>query len=187
MALLVIVATKFTHGAWLVVVLIPVGVLAFRKVHRHYDEIGEAMQLRQFEVPERVTQQVVVLVSSIDRGILNALIYARSLSPEAEAVHVNLDPKAAETLKARWSLWAGEFPLTILESPYRSLIQPLREYIDGLQQKTGADYITLVIPEFVPSRWWHHLLHNQSALLIKAAFLFRRGTLVLNVPYHQER
>ncbi len=186
-ALAVIVTTKFWGGAWIVVFLIPLGVAAFRQVHRHYREIGEALQLRQFEVPDRVTQRVVVLVGAIDRGTVNALIYARSLNSEPEAVHVSVDPRATEALKARWGLWAGEFPLTILESPYRSLIQPLREYIDELQRKTGADYITLVIPEFVPGRWWQHLLHNQSALLIKAAFLFRKGTVVLNVPYHLER
>ncbi len=186
-ALGVIVVTKFSHGAWIVVILIPTGVLAFRKVHRHYEETTGAMQLRQFEVPERVTQRVVVLVGGIDRGTLNALIYARSFGAEVEAVHVSVDGKAAEALKARWALWAGELPLTVLESPYRSLIQPLREYLDDLQKKAGADYVTLVIPELVPSRWWHHLLHNQSAFLIKAAFLFRKGTIVLNVPYHLDQ
>ncbi len=185
--LVVIAATKFTQGAWIVVVLIPLCVLWFRRVHRHYEEIGEAMQLRQFELPERVTQKVIVLVGGVDRGVVNALTYARSLSQEAEAVHVSVDPKATEILMARWPLWAGDYHLTILESPYRSLIQPLREYIDDVQRKSGVDYITLVIPEFVPGHWWHHLLHNQSALLIKAAFLFRRGTVVLNVPYHLER
>ncbi len=185
--LVVIAATKFTQGAWIVVVLIPLTVYWFRRVHRHYNDIGQAMQLRQFDVPEHVTQRVMVLVGGIDRGVVNALTYARSLSPEAEAVHVNVDAQAAEALRARWALWAGEFPLTILDSPYRSLVQPLREYVDEVQKKTGADYVTLVIPEFVASRWWHHLLHNQSALLIKWAFLFRKGTVVLNVPYHLER
>jgi hypothetical protein len=156
-------------------------------VHRHYEQIAGATQLRQFAVPERVTQRVVVLVGGVDRGTVNALAYARSFGAEVEAVHVSVDTKAAEALKARWALWAGDFPLTVLESPFRSLIQPLREYIEDLQQKTGADYITLVIPELVPGHWWHHLLHNQSALLIKAAFLFRKGTVVLNVPYHLER
>ena len=186
-ALVVIAATKFTHGAWIVVLLIPLCVVGFRSVHRHYEEIGEELLLRQFEVPDRVTQKVVVLVGGIDRGILNALIYARSLSPDAEAVHVSVDPGATERLKARWPLWAGDFPLTILESPYRSFIQPLRKYIDDLQEKTGVDYITLVIPEFVPGRWWHNLLHNQTALLIKAAFLFRKGTAVWNVPFYLGR
>jgi amino acid transporter len=186
-ALVVIAATKFIQGAWIVVLLIPTGVLIFRQVHRHYEQIAGATQLRQFAVPERVTQRVVVLVGGVDRGTVNALAYARSFGAEVEAVHVSVDTKAAEALKARWALWAGDFPLTVLESPFRSLIQPLREYIEDLQQKTGADYITLVIPELVPGHWWHHLLHNQSALLIKAAFLFRKGTVVLNVPYHLER
>ena len=183
-ALGVIVATKFWHGAWIVVVLIPLGIVAFRKVHRHYDQIGESLQLRHYEVPERVTHCAVVLVSTFHRGVLNALTYARSLCPEAQAVHVSVDPRATAALKARWALWAGDFPLTVLESPHRSLIEPLREYIDDLQKKTGADYVTIVIPEFIPSQWWHHLLHNQSALLVKAAFLFREGTVVWSVPYH---
>jgi hypothetical protein len=138
-------------------------------------------------LPERITQRVVVVVGGIDRGVMNAIIYARSLCPDAEAVDVSVDPGATEKLRTRWPLWAADFPLTILESPYRSIIRPLREYIDDLQRRTGVDYITLVIPAFVPGHWWHHLLHNQTALLVKGAFLFRRGTAVWNVPFYLGR
>ncbi len=183
-ALVVIAATKFTQGAWIVVALIPLFAIFFRRVRRHYEELAETLQLRHFAMPDRVTQHVVVPVSNIDPVTYQALMYARSIDAQAEAVHVSVDPRATEKLRTRWALWAGEFPLTILESPYRSLIQPLREYLDNLQRKTGVDFINVVIPEFVPAHWWHHVLHNQTALLIKGALLFRKGTLVQSVPYH---
>ena len=137
-------------------------------------------------MPERVTQHVVVPVADIDRVTFHALAYARSVDPAAEAVHVNVDPQATAALQARWPLWAGDFPLTILESPYRSLLQPLRRYLDEVQARTGVDYINVVIPEFVPNRWWHHILHDQTALLLRWVLLFRKGTLVQSVPYQLE-
>jgi amino acid permease-like protein len=185
-ALVVIAATKFTQGAWIVVVLIPLLVIRFRGVHRHYQETAEALELHEFAMPERVTQHVVVPVADIDRVTFHALAYARSVDPAAEAVHVNVDPQATAALQARWPLWAGDFPLTILESPYRSLLEPLRRYLDEVQAKTGVDYINVVIPEFVPNRWWHHILHDQTALLLRWVLLFRKGTLVQSVPYHLE-
>ena len=116
-ALVVIAATKFTQGAWIVVVLIPLLVIRFRGVHRHYQETAEALELHQFAMPERVTQHVVVPVADIDRVTFNALAYARSVDPAAEAVHVNVDPQATAALQARWPLWAGGLPADHLGVP----------------------------------------------------------------------
>jgi amino acid transporter len=187
--LLVLATTKFLHGAWIVVTLIPLLVSMFWAIHRHYITQREALSLKHYQMPEAITHRVVIPVAEMNRGVVNAIHYARSIAKDGqvEGVTVATDEKAVEELKVRWDLWAGGVPLVVLPSPERSLIRPIVHYVDELQQKTGVDFVTVVIPEFVPGRWWHHMLHNQSALLIKAAFLFRRGTIVCNVPYHLDR
>src|SRR3972149_1627649 len=132
------------------------------------------------------TGVVLLLVSDAPSGILNALNYARALSPEVEAVYVSLDEEATKQMRLRWGLWSGGVPLVILDSPYRSVVQPLIEYVNKIQAERQVDFVTIVLPEFVPARWWHHLLHNQTALRIRAHFLFRKGTVIINVRFHLE-
>jgi hypothetical protein len=103
-----------------------------------------------------------------------------------EAVYVSLDEEATKQMRLRWGLWSGGVPLVILDSPYRSVVQPLIEYVNKIQDERQVDFVTLVLPEFVPARWWHHLLHNQTALRIRAHFLFRKGTVIINVRFHLE-
>jgi len=126
-----------------------------------------------------------VPVSSIHRGVVAALQYAKSLSPLVEAVYVDLHVEATEALRQRWGQWAGETELVILDSPYRSVLRPLLEYIDSVERRHPDALITVVLPEVVPARWWHNLLHNQTAWLIKGALLFRKGVIVItDVPLH---
>jgi hypothetical protein len=116
--------------------------------------------------------------------VLQALEYARSLSPDVRAVYVDVDPAITANVRKEWDHWGQGVPLVVLESPYRSLMEPLLEYIDGVDAEHPEDYVTILLPEFVPARWWHHILHNQRALLIKAALLFRRNIVVTSVPFH---
>ena len=97
---------------------------------------------------------------------------------------LDVDPVATEQLKSEWSKWGDGVPLVVLQSPYRSLMEPLLDYIEQVDRESPDDYVTVVLPEFVPARWWHHLFHNQRALLIKGALLFRRNTVVTSVPFH---
>ena len=106
------------------------------------------------------------------------------MSPSAQAVYIEVDAESRRRLEQRWAKWASSMPLVVLRSPYRSVIGPLLEYVDRLQQEAPDTLITIVLPEFVPVRWWQQLLHNQTALLIKGAMLFRRGVIVIDVPYH---
>jgi len=188
LVLLVLATTKFLHGAWIVVALIPLLVSMFWAINRHYMMQREALTLKHYQMPETISHWVVIPVGEIHRGVLDAVHYARSIAPDGnvEGITVATDEAAAEELKVRWDLWAGGVPLVVLPSPDRSLIRPLVAYVEDIQRKSRVDFVTVVIPEFVPKRWWQHLLHNQSALLIKAAFLFRKGTIVCNVPYHLE-
>jgi hypothetical protein len=123
------------------------------------------------------------MVGDLHRGVVEALQYARTLSPDAKAVYVELDPDKTRRLEEKWGKHGLGVPLVVLTSPYRSLLGPLLEYIDHLQARDGRHIVTIVIPEFLPARWWQQLLHNQTALLIKGALLFRKNVVVTNVPY----
>jgi len=180
----VIAISKFTHGAWMVIVLIPLIVLGLQRIHRHYAEVAQQLSLAGARRPRIGKNPVVVLVAGIHRGVVEALEYARSISPNVTALTVDLDPTQTTKLRLKWAEWAPDVPLVVLESPYRSIIRPLLDYIDRMERQGEGRYLTVVIPEFVPSHWWQHFLHNQTALLIKAALLFRAGKVSVSVPYH---
>jgi len=183
--LITIAMTKFTHGAWIVVLLIPTLVAAFLTMHRHYEEVATQLSLESMEPPPPLQNTVLVLVGDLHRGVLKALQYAQSLSGNAKAVFVESDPERTHRLEQRWAKWGMGLPLIVLTSPYRSLLGPLLQYVDHILEQGGDNHIvTIVLPEFIPARWWQHLLHNQTALLIKGAMLFRKNVIVTDVPYH---
>jgi hypothetical protein len=183
---LIIATTKFTHGAWLVILLIPLLVLLLMTIRRHYDDVAGQLSLEGLEPQELPPgrHHVLVLVGDVHRGVLGAIRYARAMSPNARAIYIEVDAESRRRLEQRWAKWASSMPLVALRSPYSSVIGPLLEYVDRLQQEAPDTLITIVLPEFVPVRWWQQLLHNQTALLIKGAMLFRRGVIVIDVPYH---
>jgi amino acid transporter len=180
----VIAATKFTHGAWIVVLLVPLLVLMFRAVHRHYEAVAEELSLVHLADEPPPANTVLVLVGDLHMGVVKALRYAQSLSPSPKAVFVEVDPAVTARLEERWSKGGCGVPLVVLASPYRSVLRPLIDYITRIGEHDPHSMVTIVIPEFVPRRWWQHLLHNQTALLVKGALLFRRGVVVVDVPFH---
>jgi amino acid transporter len=180
--------TKFTHGAWIVVVLLPCMIALFVTVRRHYDEVAGQLSVEGVAPgPPPTGHAVLVLVGDVHRGMLPAIEYAQALSPAARGIYVEVDPEQTRRFEERWAKFAEGMPLVVLRSPYRSVTGPLQEYLDVVQRQAPNEVITIVLPEFVPARWWQHLLHNQTALLIKGALLFRKGVVVTNVPYHLER
>ncbi|MEO8648513.1 MAG: APC family permease [Acidobacteriota bacterium] len=184
--LTVFVITKFMHGAWLVVVMIPLLVLLFHAIHRHYVSVARELSIDMLDgLNEPVQNTVIVPISGIHRGVINAVIYARSISDGCvTAIYVDTDEEATGKLKERWDKLNTGVTLTILPSPYRELTRPILRYVRRIEKKKDGTMITVVIPEFVPARWWQHLLHNQSSLLLKGALLFQEGVVVANVPYH---
>jgi len=187
--LVVLGVTKFSHGAWVVMALIPVLVLLFRAIHTHYKRVAAQLSLSGAPRPMPLRRHTaIVLVSGIHRGVLPALQYAHSIAPDnATAVYVNLDAEQTAKLRERWCDWGCDVPLVVLDSPYRSLLTPLLRYIDEVDTRYNDDVVTVVLPEFVPAHWWEHLLHNQTGLLIKTALMFQRGKVVTSVPYRLER
>jgi amino acid transporter len=184
--LLVFIVSKFTHGAWLVVIAIPILVLMFLAIHRHYLAVARELSMDSLQEDlEPVKHTVIVPISAVHRGVLRALQYARSIAGDnVTAVYVDFDEDATEKVRERWDKLNFGIPLVVLPSPYRELTRPLLRYINRVERRRDDDIVTIVIPEFVPKKWWQHLLHNQSSLLLKGALLFKEGVIVTNVPYH---
>ena len=187
--LTVFVLTKFMHGAWLVVVMIPALVTLFLAIHKHY--VSVATQLSMEAIGDRIEpiiHTVIVPISGIHRGVMGALRYAKSIAPNnVTAVYVDFDEDATAKLKERWERLNLGIKLVVLPSPYRELTRPLLRFIYKVERQRDDDVVTVVLPEFVPRKWWQHLLHNQSSLLLKGALLFKEGIIVTNVPYHLQK
>ena len=186
---MVIAVTKFTHGAWIVVLVIPILVWSFLAMRRHYEEVALGLSLQGFDSPPEFQHTVLVLIGDVHRGVVRAIQYARTLAPTAavRAVYVETDPAQTSRLEDKWARWGLGVPLVVLTSPYRSLLRPLLDYIDHIQSRGDDQMVTVVLPEFLPRRWWQHILHNQTALLVKGALLFRRNLVVADVPYLLKR
>jgi hypothetical protein len=187
LVLVVVAATKFADGAWIVVVLITGLVMTFLAIKSHFDDVARQLSLDGFDPPRAKEHTVLVLVGDLHRGVVEAIQYAQALSPSAKAVYVEIDPERTRRLEERWGKYGMGAPLIVLTSPYRSLLGPLLEYIDHLQEQREKHVVTIIIPEFIPARWWQNLLHNQTALLVKGALLFRKNVVVADVPYHLKR
>jgi hypothetical protein len=187
---LVIAITKFSEGAWLVILLIPLLIAMFWGIHRHYLALERARRAETPLLPEEVIVRAVVPIADTGIQARQALAFARAVAADDQhvvAVHVTDDVSSADRLRREWEEWEPGIELIIVESPFRSLAGPLLAYIDALKETHPGDTITVVLPEFVPSHWWEHLLHNQTALRLKAALLFHPGIVVTNVPYHMAR
>lgn len=187
---LVFTVTKFTHGAWIITIVIPVFIKMFQTINKHYLNVGRQLSLTGHSPSEFPTQPlkhtVVIPISGIHRGIVEAMQYAQSISADVRAVYVEIDSPSTERLQEEWQHWGRGTPLVILKSPYRSVIAPLFRYIDEVRELEHEDMITVLVPEFVTSKWWTGILHNQTAVFIRAALMFKRGVVVTSVRYHLE-
>jgi amino acid transporter len=197
--LVVIVASKLVHGAWVVILLVPICVWFFYAIGRHYAAVAEQLSLEGMEPEEwgdlasSRRHKVVVPVSGIHRGTLPAMRFARSLSKDVTAVMVDVEPEVTAGVREKWATWGLDIPLLVLESPYRSTIGPLLDYLAELdRQESDRGLAVVVLPEFVTATRWHGLLHNQTAQLIKSALVYQRGhtakdRVIIDVPYHLHR
>jgi hypothetical protein len=185
--LVIVAITKAAEGAWIIILMIPALVAVFTITRRHYDSVALELSLRDW-APEPVGGHVILVpISGMQRAVVKALRYASSLGADVRAVYVALDPAHTQALRGQWDRWGQGVALAVLESPYRSLLDPLLEYIDQIQREDPSAYVTVILPEFVPRRLWQHLLHNQHALLIKGALLFKPNVVVTSVPFHLGR
>ncbi|MBN2147044.1 MAG: amino acid permease, partial [Anaerolineales bacterium] len=177
--------TKFSDGAWVVLILIPLIVVMLFSIHRHYRRLANKLSLENYGAPPRIARhRVILLVSGVHRGSLIALRYALNLSDDVTAVHVSTDPDEAARLENKWSTWGEGVRLVILESPYRLLVEPLLEYIEEVaSQRQPNEIITIVVPQFVARHWSNNILHTQAAFWLRLALLFKPGIVITDVPY----
>lgn len=196
-ALLVIGASKFAHGAWIVILLIPLLVLMFRSIHKHYDDVGRQLRI-EGEIPQvgcTYHTHLAMPVAGIHRGVLEAINFACSIAKDVTAIYVELEPGTGEAMRERWQAAGLDkvANLVTVPSPYRSLIGPFLDEIDRLDAERDDDRaVSVLIPEFIPAKWWHFLLHNQTALPLKWALLYRRhrhdkARVVIDMPFYLDR
>jgi amino acid transporter len=186
----VIAVTKFTQGAWMILIVIPIVVLVLYAIHRHYLRVTEELVLdpKRVALPRTTSKPIVIVpIPGLHLGVLPALDFASAVSDSVTAVHITDDLEGADRLRRQWEEWDQKVPLVIIESPFRSLLHPLLAYIDARQQNEPQRLVMVVVPEFVPKNWWEWVLHNQSALRLKAALFFHANTIVANVPYHLKK
>ncbi|MBU0491568.1 MAG: APC family permease [Chloroflexi bacterium] len=192
MTLLIVGVSKFMDGAWIIVLLIPVLVIGFLRVRVHYRRVAEQLSLSgpPPSVQPCPPPRVVVPISGVHRGIVEAVNLARAISQDVTAVYVELEPGAGQRIQAKWAQWWPDVPLVVVPSPYRSVVGPLLDYLDETDtQHADGQLAAVVLPEFVPAHWWESLFHNQTAWLLKAALLYRRRHLgfqrvIIDVPFH---
>jgi amino acid transporter len=186
--LVIVAGTKFTSGAWVPLVVVPLIIALFLAIKHHYARISAELRVEPGEVrPAPVNHTIVVLVGRVHRGTIKALQYARSLRPNhLVAMYVSEDDGDSESLEQEWEGFRFDVPLEVVHSPYRDLTGAVERYLDELDQRWDDDTVTVVIPEFVAGRLLSptQLLHNQSAGALKLALLFRPNTVVISVPYH---
>lgn len=185
--LVIVAVTKFTSGAWVPLVVIPLIILLFKGIHRHYTRVGRTLHVDPGYRAKPWNNTVVILVGRVHKGVLQGLSYAKSLNPShIVAMSVVTDEEEDAKIQEQWEEYGIDVPLETVYDKYRELVKPALAFIDELDARYQNDVITVIIPEFVVKHWWEHVLHNQSALLLKYRLLFRRGTVVTSVPYHVE-
>ncbi len=188
-ATIIIASTKFMQGAWIVFVLVAILMLMFQGIRSHYKAVAEQIALdRRGERPPLPRRNIVIIpISGLNRAVVRALDYARSRPGEVRAVYVDLDPAESAKVKIQWAQWGGGINLIALPSPYRSVLGSLLDYVEEVLEKDPNTWVTVVIPEILPARWWQNILHNQRALLLKASLLFKDRVILTDVPYHLTR
>ncbi len=190
--LVVVITSKFIEGAWITILLIPLIVLGFRQIFTHYERVREELSLKGLPPSLKPVEptRVVIPISGIHRGMVGAVNFARSISRNVTAVYVELEPGAGDKARVEWEAWWPDVPIKVIPSPYRSIVGALLKFLEETDtQHNDGQLAVVVLPEFIPGKWWQSLLHNQTAWLIKAALLYDRRSLerervVIDVPFH---
>jgi len=184
----IIGGTKFIHGAWIVVALTPVIIMWFRSVRAHYIAVDEQIMLERDHRPPMPRKNTVIIpISGVNRAVIRAVDYARSRGTDIRAVLVDVDKEHSAKVEIQWAQWGCGVQLVVLPSPYRSVMVTLLDYVEELLEKDPHGWVTVVIPEILPAKWWQNILHNQRALLLKGALLFKERVILTDVPFHLER
>ena len=183
---IIITITKFSGGAWMVIVAVPILVFVLKSINTHYRSVAKQLSMNGYRPSQGVRNHVLVLVPDIHRGVIPALQLARTMSSDARALHVSIDPTREARVRERWTLYSRGLPLTVLQSPFRSLTDPVVDYAKTLRARDPQGMVIVVIPEFEPRGWWPKFLHGHAGFALALKLHFIPGVVVVNVPYHIE-
>lgn len=185
---LIFIFTKFSQ-IWVIFIFLPLVVYMFMRIQQHYSNTADQLRIDLFnEKPIAKGNTVIIPVAGVTRVVLNTVSYAKTLSDNVVAVYVGFDDESVRKIEQRWNEWNPGVRLIILKSRYRSILGPLRKFIDTVEwKKAESDHITILIPQFITKHWWQNLLHNQSSLMIRAYLINRKDVVVATVPYHMDR
>jgi amino acid transporter len=182
---IVIGVTKFTHGAWVILVLVPVLVYAFRTINKHYLDVKIQLDFDNYKHREGLKHKIIIPAASLTNVVANTVDYAQELSDDIKVIHISSDKEFTEKFRSKWDKWYPEVDLVIIDSPYRSVFDPLVEYIINADRtKADGEVVTVLIPEFVTCKWWHRFLHNQTGLMLQNMLVFETDVVVTTVPFH---
>jgi hypothetical protein len=183
--LVVISTTKFVHGAWIVIFLIPMLILVFLTIKRHYNSVAEQLSLCNLRPPKPIHNWVIMCIGGVHCGTLQALRYAKMISntDDLKVVYVNTQSSEPTDVLNKWDKYGFSTPIEVIKSPYRDVIGPIISKVRALHEEHPDDFITIVVPEFVCKKWWQHLLHNQTAFILKTRLMFWPNVVVVSVPY----
>lgn len=183
--MVIFATTKFADGAWVIVIIIPLLIATFSSIHLHYKRLAKKLSLEDFGAPPRIVRhRVIIPISGVHRGTLAALRYAKTLSADITAVNIQIEPEDTIKLLEKWQIWGDGVRLVVLDSPYRLLHEPLLQYIESITgQMQANEILTIVVPQFVPKKWWANALHTQTAWGLRLALMFKKGIVITDVPY----
>lgn len=180
---IILMVTRFMDGAWILVVALVLILVVMAKIKSHYNYLSKELSVGPDDKVQPVTTTVLLIVPRIHRGVLQAIAYAKSMAKDVRALHVTLDPNTVGQIKQDWNRFGADIPLVILESPYRSLIEPITDYVDQAIAEEPGIMITVIVPQAVPKRWYQGLLHNNVAVPLKIALGARKNVVITNVRY----
>lgn len=182
--LVIAAVTKFTHGAWLVMILIPLMVAIFSIIHRHYTRVADQLRIDPQQLPAPTIRQfVLVPIDTVNYASLRALAFARSMSAQIIAVHVNIDTERAKRTKEKMAQYAPDINFVTLDSPYRQFVHPTIAYVEALHKQNPDAFVSIILPEFIPGRWWERFLHGRTGQRLRRAFETHPNVAVVLVPY----
>jgi hypothetical protein len=184
---LIVVVTKFPDGAWIVIILIPIQIVGFVVIHRHYADTRIEMDTGHPPPPHAVRHRMIIPVAQFNRAVTETVSYALSLGVEVQAIHVAVDPEVAKALQRKWADWAPNVPLKIIRSPYREIVAPIVKVVHDARTQDPEMRITILLPEVIPRRWWQESLHNQFAVALELVLRHESGVVITTVPVQLRR
>jgi len=186
--MIIAILTKFSSGGWIVAVLIPLIIMTLMRIHRHYDQVGKELSIFPDQLPpQKIKQLVLVLIDDVNYASLRAFSFARTIDAEKVVVHISTSPERTQKLKDKMQKYAPDLKLVIIESPTRSFIQPLSDYVDAVHAQSPSAFITIVLPEFIAAHFWERFLHNRTAARLRAVFEKHPNVTLVMVPYLLEK